>query len=206
MTSSNGSIFRVTGHLCGEFTGPRWLPHAKVVTQNFNVFFVLHPNKLLSKQSWGGWFETQSRPLWRHCNVYNGNAYTGKTSLYWVAPRGVVTKAHLINFFVKRMLAFVTLPVRCFDSLSYLVGVTAAVLWWHLSYIDVVYNNLCFHNPENVGKQPNGTNSICNPHTLFVSNRWSVSEEVVHSVCSDHSGRSFVYLKHKSPTVSFFLH
>ena len=23
VTSSNGSIFRVTGHLCGEFTGPR---------------------------------------------------------------------------------------------------------------------------------------------------------------------------------------
>ena len=26
MTSSNGNIFRVTGHLCGEFTGPRvWI-------------------------------------------------------------------------------------------------------------------------------------------------------------------------------------
>ena len=29
MTSSNGNIFRVTGHLCGEFTGPRWIPHTK---------------------------------------------------------------------------------------------------------------------------------------------------------------------------------
>ena len=29
MTSSNGSIFRVTGHLCGEFTGHRWIPHTK---------------------------------------------------------------------------------------------------------------------------------------------------------------------------------
>ena len=38
MTSSTGNIFRVTGPLCGEFTGPRW------------------------------WFETQSRSLWRHCN------------------------------------------------------------------------------------------------------------------------------------------
>ena len=28
MTSSNGNIFRVTGHLCGEFTGHRWIsPH-----------------------------------------------------------------------------------------------------------------------------------------------------------------------------------
>ena len=29
MTSSNGNIFRATGHLCGEFTGPRWIPHTK---------------------------------------------------------------------------------------------------------------------------------------------------------------------------------
>ena len=26
-------------------------------------------NKWLSKQSWGWWFETPLRPLWRHCNV-----------------------------------------------------------------------------------------------------------------------------------------
>ena len=26
MTSSNGNIFRVTGHWCGEFTGSRWIP------------------------------------------------------------------------------------------------------------------------------------------------------------------------------------
>ena len=25
MTSSNGNIFRVAGHLCGEFTDPRWI-------------------------------------------------------------------------------------------------------------------------------------------------------------------------------------
>ena len=25
----NGNIFRVTGHLYGEFTGPRWIPHTK---------------------------------------------------------------------------------------------------------------------------------------------------------------------------------
>ena len=29
MTSSNVNIFRVTGHLCGEFTGPQWIPHTK---------------------------------------------------------------------------------------------------------------------------------------------------------------------------------
>ena len=28
-TSSNGSTFRVTDHLCGEFTGARWIPHTR---------------------------------------------------------------------------------------------------------------------------------------------------------------------------------
>ena len=29
ITSSNGNIIRVTGHLCGELTGPRWIPRTK---------------------------------------------------------------------------------------------------------------------------------------------------------------------------------
>ena len=29
MTSSKGNIFHVTGHLCGEFTGDRWIPRTK---------------------------------------------------------------------------------------------------------------------------------------------------------------------------------
>ena len=29
LTSSNGNIFRVTGHLCGEFTGQWWIPHTQ---------------------------------------------------------------------------------------------------------------------------------------------------------------------------------
>ena len=38
----------------------------KPVTRSFDVDLCL--NKWLSKQSWGWWFETPSRPLWRHCN------------------------------------------------------------------------------------------------------------------------------------------
>ena len=29
MTSLNGNLFRVTGHLCGEFNGPWWIPRTK---------------------------------------------------------------------------------------------------------------------------------------------------------------------------------
>ena len=44
----------------GEF------PTQRPVTRAFDVFFNLRLNKRLSKQWWGWWFETPSRPLWRH--------------------------------------------------------------------------------------------------------------------------------------------
>ena len=69
MTSSNGNIFRVTGHLWGEFTGPRWHPAQRPVTRSFDVFFDLLLYKRLRKRSWGWWFETLSCPLWRHRNM-----------------------------------------------------------------------------------------------------------------------------------------
>ena len=47
MTSSNGNIFRVTGPLCGEFTGPGEFPSQRPVTRSFDVFFDLHLNKRL---------------------------------------------------------------------------------------------------------------------------------------------------------------
>ena len=66
MTSSNGNIFRVTGPLCGEFTGE--FPSQRPVTWSFGVFFDLSLNKRLSKQSWHRWFEMSLHPLWGHCN------------------------------------------------------------------------------------------------------------------------------------------
>ena len=70
MTSSNGNIFRVTGPLCGEFTGPGEFPAQRPVTRSFDVFFDLCLNKRLSKQWWGWWFVTLSWSLWRQCNVH----------------------------------------------------------------------------------------------------------------------------------------
>ena len=68
MTSSNGKIFRVTGPLCGEFTGPGEFPAQRPVMRSFDVFFDLSLNKRLSKQPWGWWFETPVWSLWRHRN------------------------------------------------------------------------------------------------------------------------------------------
>ena len=70
MTSSNGNIFRVTGHLCGEFIGPRWIPHTKAGDAELWCLLWSAPGWRLGKQSWGWWFETLSHSLWRHRNVY----------------------------------------------------------------------------------------------------------------------------------------
>ena len=69
VTSSNGNTFRVTGHLCEEFTGE--FSAQRPVTRSCDVFFDLRLNKRLSKQSWGWWVETPSRSLWHHCNENN---------------------------------------------------------------------------------------------------------------------------------------
>ena len=55
MTSSNGNIFRVTGPLCGEFTGPGEFPTQRPVTRSFDVFFDRRLNKRSSKQPRGWW-------------------------------------------------------------------------------------------------------------------------------------------------------
>ena len=44
MTSSNGNIFRVTGHLCGEFTGLRWIPRTKASDAELWCFLRCVPN------------------------------------------------------------------------------------------------------------------------------------------------------------------
>ena len=61
----------------GEF------PAQRPVARSFGVFFDLRLNKRLSKQSWGWWFETQKRPLWRHCNGAQAGSWN-ISKLSWV--------------------------------------------------------------------------------------------------------------------------
>ena len=52
----------------GNSLVPGEFPTQRPVTRSFDIFFDLCLNKRLSKQSWGWWFETLSRPLWRQCS------------------------------------------------------------------------------------------------------------------------------------------
>ena len=61
----------------GNSPVPGEFPAQRPVTRSFDVFFDLRPNKQLSKQWWGWWFETPSWSLWRHRNVWISHEPTG---------------------------------------------------------------------------------------------------------------------------------
>ena len=64
ITSSNGNIFRVTGPLCGEFTGE--FPAQMTVTRSFDVFYDLRLNDGCVNNREAG--DTPSCSLRRQCN------------------------------------------------------------------------------------------------------------------------------------------
>ena len=63
MTSSNGNIFRVTGHFAGNSPGTS-------DAELWCFFFNLRLNKRFSKQSRDWWFETPAWSFWRHRNYH----------------------------------------------------------------------------------------------------------------------------------------
>ena len=69
MTWSKGNKFRVTGPLWGNPTVIGGFSSQRPVTQRFDIFFDLHLNKRLGKQSGRQWFQTPSRLLWNQCNL-----------------------------------------------------------------------------------------------------------------------------------------
>ena len=60
----------------GEF------PAQRPVRRSFDVFFDLRLNERLSKHSWGWWFETILRQLWRHCYGSMNDTYWKKLLLH----------------------------------------------------------------------------------------------------------------------------
>ena len=80
MTSSNGNIFRVTGHLCGEFTGPRWIPPTKASDAELSCFLWSVPwiNSWVNNREAGD--------LRRHC------AHYGVVVIRWVLSSYVIRR------------------------------------------------------------------------------------------------------------------
>ena len=142
MTSSNGNIFRVTGHLWGNSPVPGEFPTQRPVTRSFDVFFDLRPNKRLNKQSWGWWFETLSWSLWRHCNGSEGpQCYRGSAMLTFY-ERGMDMRKmgkdacmfliHLSVIFAKGIF-WQHQNICCTCRTFYFVTLCFNVLFWHFN-------------------------------------------------------------------------
>ena len=69
MTSSNGDISSLLAFCARNSPVPGEFPSQRPVTRSFDVSFDLRLNTRLCKQSWGWWFKTPPRPLWRHRNA-----------------------------------------------------------------------------------------------------------------------------------------
>ena len=69
MTSSNGNIFRVTGHLCGEFTGLRSIPRTKASDAELSCFLWSVSKLTVEKTIVRLVIWNAIAPLWRQCNA-----------------------------------------------------------------------------------------------------------------------------------------
>ena len=84
--------------LRGIHQSPMSSPH-KGQWRGALMLFYLRPNKRLSKQSWGCWFETSLGSLWRHSNINNvciaiTNCYALTQVLLWCSFHNNQNKAN----------------------------------------------------------------------------------------------------------------
>ena len=100
------------------------IPAQRPVTGSFDVFFDLRLNKRLGKQSRGWWFETLSRPLWRHCNetlnvnfvslrnIFKSNqVYCYTNNINHITPYNRYNEALHIKYISQLHLAQIKVPV-----------------------------------------------------------------------------------------------
>ena len=106
----------------GEF------PAQRPVTWSFDVFVDLCLNKRLSKQLGGWWFNTPSRPLWRHCNVAgldSFNRWPAMPICGLIAVRGIMCWTK----FVPRIVPLTTMWLP--SSTIFYVSMLLMVCWKH---------------------------------------------------------------------------
>ena len=73
MTSSMETFPALLAICAGNSLVTGEFPSQRPMTRSFGIFFDLRQNKRLSKWWWCWWFETPSRPVWRHYNDYSAN-------------------------------------------------------------------------------------------------------------------------------------
>ena len=107
-------------------------------------------NKRLSKQLWGWWFETLSRPLWRHCNgsdmegrrnKINGNGFSPNQYIILMNSKHNKIYAHFVFLWLSK-----GSYTRCWQSLFviyWLLCLGCCFYFWPLPY-DVLSTDFAF--------------------------------------------------------------
>ena len=197
MTSSNGNIFRVTGPLCGEVTGPGEFPTQRPVTRSFDVFFDLRLNKRLSKQPWGWWLETPSWSLWRQCNDKKTlHTYWLDTTSWW--RRDIGTLSALLTLCERRVTGgfpqIIIMWLWCFiwRSPEQSVEQTVEVSW--RSYDATVICTRKWitwdsHNKQNQSKPVAKTNNI-----EIITNQIFI--QTINFILKSNNSSHIIYLRH----------
>ena len=94
---------------------PRYWPFVRGIhrspASDALFFFDLHPNKRLSEQSWGWWFETPSRSWWHHCNGQE-QEWFHIWSNYWVSNKIRFWYQHYGTRKILKILTFGPLPKK----------------------------------------------------------------------------------------------
>ena len=183
MTSSNGNIFRVTGPLCGEFTDLRWIPHTKASDAELWCFLRLITR--LSKHSRGWWFETLSRPLWRHCNyvIWGSDVchqfrriFPGKNNCHHTSPLGhyatITKKQGQFRYCVDLKMMFNCHSVRQ-TNLNSLIVLVVYIKPWNLSVVGS--DNSLSLNLETVWsiKRPHLNSPCTNAPVSYLCGLWT---------------------------------
>ena len=119
----------------GNSPVPGEFPAQRPVRRSFGVFFDLRLNKRLSKQSWGWWFETPSRSLWRHCNGMCNCVYYPNSKLNFVhvnftkfhhAHMEVISRNYIIIVLMKFHFAIIQ------TWMNWSLQISASAISWHV--------------------------------------------------------------------------
>ena len=131
----------------GNSPVPGEFPTQRPVTRSFdlrlNKQFDLRLNKHLSKQSWGWWFETLSRPLWRHRNEEASSHHLTECWLRYYNTRPLwvnSSSVYIVHFMIRAvnglqfMMAWRLLDTLPLSGSMFAFSLSNGTQWWALKF------------------------------------------------------------------------
>ena len=132
MTSSNGNIFRVTGHLCGLFTAPRWISRTKASNAELSCFLCAWINRWVNNREAG-----DLRRYRAHYDViamHLEHLSVGNCKWFYISPK------QLFKLWINHLSHYQLLSWVSFKPSS---AIFADIIWYLMPYICLNWNRTC---------------------------------------------------------------